>query len=157
MFHYRVLICLIQIEGEEASRLAKQRLEREKARRYAAADMSEDLSEGEKGENINESSSTHDESTRGRMPRIGSTDAIEAWASQHKDKKLYIVLIRYGANCSALEMILILVYLLSFIFKGVSCFGAWNRYRICPSVNWLVFVYFVICDHGRFSFILFFC
>jgi sucrose-phosphate synthase len=93
LFHYRVLICLIQIEGEEASRLAKQRLEREKARRYAAADMSEDLSEGEKGENINESSSTHDESTRGRMPRIGSTDAIEAWASQHKDKKLYIVLI----------------------------------------------------------------
>uniref|UniRef100_A0A0E0EK36 sucrose-phosphate synthase n=1 Tax=Oryza meridionalis TaxID=40149 RepID=A0A0E0EK36_9ORYZ len=82
-----------QIEGEEASRLSKQRLEREKARRYAAADMSEDLSEGEKGENINESSSTHDESTRGRMPRIGSTDAIEAWASQHKDKKLYIVLI----------------------------------------------------------------
>ncbi|XP_006659287.1 probable sucrose-phosphate synthase 4 [Oryza brachyantha] len=82
-----------QIEGEEASRLAKQRLEREKARRYAAADMSEDLSEGEKGENINESSSIHDESTRGRMPRIGSTDAIEAWASQHKDKKLYIVLI----------------------------------------------------------------
>ncbi|KAG8046989.1 hypothetical protein GUJ93_ZPchr0008g12640 [Zizania palustris] len=55
--------------------------------------MSEDLSEGEKGENINESSSVHDESTRGRMPRIGSTDAIEAWASQHKDKKLYIVLI----------------------------------------------------------------
>ncbi|KAF0900447.1 hypothetical protein E2562_031868 [Oryza meyeriana var. granulata] len=82
-----------QIEGEEASRLAKQRLELEKARRYAAADMSEDLSEGEKGENINESSSIHDESTRGRMPRIGSTDAIEAWASQHKDKKLYIVLI----------------------------------------------------------------
>nr|AAR16190.1 sucrose-phosphate synthase [Bambusa oldhamii] len=81
-----------QIEGEEASRLSKQHLEREKARRYAAADMSEDLSEGEKVENINESS-IHDESTRRRMPRIGSTDAIEAWASQHKDKKLYIVLI----------------------------------------------------------------
>ncbi|CAM0879543.1 unnamed protein product [Alopecurus aequalis] len=81
-----------QIEGEEASRSLKKNLEREKARRDAAADLSEDLSEGEKGEKINESS-VHDESTRGRMPRIGSTDAIEAWANQHKDKKLYIVLI----------------------------------------------------------------
>jgi hypothetical protein len=88
------LICVIQIEGEEASRLSKKRLEREKARRDAAADLSEDLSEGEKGENIN-GSSVHDESTRERMPRIGSTDAIEVWANQHKDKKLYIVLIRY--------------------------------------------------------------
>ncbi|OEL24273.1 putative sucrose-phosphate synthase 4 [Dichanthelium oligosanthes] len=78
-----------QIEGEEASRLSKQRLEREKARQYAGADLSEDLSEGEN----NNEPSIHDESTRARMPRIGSTDAIEAWASQHKDKKLYIVLI----------------------------------------------------------------
>nr|CAB3467717.1 unnamed protein product [Digitaria exilis] len=81
-----------QIEGEEASRLSKRRLEREKARQYAAADLSEDLSEGEKGENDHEPS-IHDENMRTRMPRIGSTDAIEAWASQHKDKKLYIVLI----------------------------------------------------------------
>ncbi|KAJ1256442.1 hypothetical protein BS78_K024000 [Paspalum vaginatum] len=81
-----------QIEGEEASRLSKQRLEREKARQYAAADLSEELSEGEKGE-INNEPSIHDESTRMLMRRIGSTDAIEAWASHHKDKKLYIVLI----------------------------------------------------------------
>ncbi|KAI4962542.1 hypothetical protein ZWY2020_029503 [Hordeum vulgare] len=77
---------------EEASCSSKKRLEREKARRDAAADLSEDLSDGEKGENINESS-IHAESTRGRMPRIGSTDAIDVWANQHKDKKLYIVLI----------------------------------------------------------------
>ncbi|WVZ93615.1 hypothetical protein U9M48_039580 [Paspalum notatum var. saurae] len=81
-----------QIEGEEASRLSQQRLEREKARQYAAADLSEDLSEGEKGE-INNEPSIHDESTRMLMRRIGSTDGIEAWASHHKDKKLYIVLI----------------------------------------------------------------
>ncbi|TKW09708.1 hypothetical protein SEVIR_6G120400v4 [Setaria viridis] len=81
-----------QIEGEEASRLSKRRLEREKARQYAAADLSEDLSEGEKGENNNDPS-IHDEITRTRMPRIGSTDAIEAWASQQKEKKMYIVLI----------------------------------------------------------------
>jgi sucrose-phosphate synthase len=88
----------VQIEGEEASRLSKRHLEREKARQYAAADLSEDLSEGEKGENINEPS-VHGDSMRARMPRIGSTDAIEAWASQHKDKKLYIVLIRYAVDC----------------------------------------------------------
>ncbi|KAF7020272.1 hypothetical protein CFC21_033390 [Triticum aestivum] len=81
-----------QIEGEEASRSSKKRLEREKARRDAAADLSEDLSDGEKGEHINESS-IHAESTRGHMPRIGSTDAIDVWANQHKDKKLYIVLV----------------------------------------------------------------
>ncbi|KAF8650568.1 hypothetical protein HU200_063944 [Digitaria exilis] len=69
-----------QIEGEEASRLSKRRLEREKARQYAAADLSEDLSEGEKGEN-NHEPSIHDENMRTRMPRIGS------------NKKLYIVLI----------------------------------------------------------------
>jgi hypothetical protein len=70
-------------------------MEFEKARQYAA-DLSEDLSEGEKGETNNEPS-IHDESMRTRMPRIGSTDAIDTWANQHKDKKLYIVLIRYGA------------------------------------------------------------
>ncbi|WOK92627.1 hypothetical protein Cni_G01318 [Canna indica] len=79
-----------QIEVEEAQSMSKHRLERERARRDATADMSEDLSEGEKGETGDRSA--HD-STRGRMPRISSADAIEAWASQYKDKKLYIVLI----------------------------------------------------------------
>ncbi|KAJ0030155.1 hypothetical protein Pint_12435 [Pistacia integerrima] len=39
-----------QLEGEEAQRNAKRRLERERGRREATADMSEDLSEGEKGD-----------------------------------------------------------------------------------------------------------
>ncbi|KAH0451070.1 hypothetical protein IEQ34_021762 [Dendrobium chrysotoxum] len=81
-----------QIEGEEAQRLSKRRLERERGRRDATADMSEDLSEGEKGDTVGELSS-HGDSTRGRMPRISSIDALDAWASQLKDKKLYIVLI----------------------------------------------------------------
>ncbi|XP_072969532.1 probable sucrose-phosphate synthase 4 [Typha angustifolia] len=81
-----------QIEGEEALRVSKRRLERERGRRDATADMSEDLSEGEKGDNTGDLSA-HGDSTRGRMLRISSVDAIEAWASQHKDKKLYIVLI----------------------------------------------------------------
>lgn len=89
--------------------MSKRRLEREKARQYAAADLSEDLSEGEKGENNNDPS-IHDEITRTRMPRIGSTDAIEAWASQQKEKKMYIVLIRYGTlelMAAGLQLILI--------------------------------------------------
>lgn len=81
-----------QIEGEEVQRMSKRRLERERARRDATADMSEDLSEGEKGDIVGDLSS-HGDSTRGRMPRISSMDAIEAWASHYKEKKLYIVLI----------------------------------------------------------------
>lgn len=74
--------------------MAKRRLERERGRREAVADMSEDLSEGEKGDVVAELSS-QSESNRGRLPRISSVDAMEAWASQQKGKKLYIILIRY--------------------------------------------------------------
>ncbi|WOL17308.1 putative sucrose-phosphate synthase 1 [Canna indica] len=81
-----------QIEAEEALGISKHRLERERARRDATADMSEDLSEGEKGDITNDLS-THGDNTRGKMPRITSDEAIEAWASQYKDKKLFIVLI----------------------------------------------------------------
>lgn len=81
-----------QIEGEEAQRLSKRRLERERGRRDATADMSEDLSEGEKADLVGDLSS-HGDSTRGRIPRISSIDALDSWASQLKDKKLYIVLI----------------------------------------------------------------
>ncbi|XP_059635162.1 probable sucrose-phosphate synthase 1 [Cornus florida] len=82
-----------QLEGEEAQRMAKRRLERERGRREATADMSEDLSEGEKGDTISDISSHGGDSTRGRLPRISSVDLMEAWANQQKGKKLYIVLI----------------------------------------------------------------
>ncbi|KAM0933897.1 putative sucrose-phosphate synthase [Dioscorea sansibarensis] len=81
-----------QIESEEAQRISKRRLERERARRDATADMSEDLSEGEKGDHVADLSARGG-SMKGKMSRVSSVDAIEAWASQHKDKKLYIVLI----------------------------------------------------------------
>lgn len=83
----------MQIEGEEAQRIAKRRLERERGRKDAIADMSEDLSEGEKGDSVSDISA-HGSSTKSRLHRITSVEGIEAWASQHKDKKLYIVLIR---------------------------------------------------------------
>ncbi|KAA8522973.1 hypothetical protein F0562_009396 [Nyssa sinensis] len=81
-----------QFEGEEAQRMAKRRLERERGRREATADMSEDLSEGEKGDTVSDISA-HGESTRSRLPRVSSVDLMEAWANQQKGKKLYIVLI----------------------------------------------------------------
>ncbi|KAH7659962.1 Sucrose-phosphate synthase plant protein [Dioscorea alata] len=81
-----------QIESEEVQHMSKRRLERERGRREATADMSEDLSEGEKGDTVSDLSA-HGGSTKNRMPRISSIDAIEAWASQQKEKKLYIVLI----------------------------------------------------------------
>ncbi|KAL5547754.1 hypothetical protein UlMin_002985 [Ulmus minor] len=81
-----------QLEGEETQRKAKRRLERERGRREATADMSEDLSEGEKGDIVSDLSA-HGDSTKGRLPRINSVDAMETWASQQKGKKLYIVLI----------------------------------------------------------------
>ncbi|KAG6658643.1 probable sucrose-phosphate synthase 1 [Carya illinoinensis] len=81
-----------QHEGEEAQRMAKRRLERERGRREVAADMSEDLSEGEKGDVVSDISA-HGESNRPRLPRISSVDAMETWAAQQKGKNLYIVLV----------------------------------------------------------------
>ncbi|CAK7345352.1 unnamed protein product [Dovyalis caffra] len=81
-----------QLEGELAQRNAKRRLELERGRREAVADMSEDLSEGEKGDTVGDLSA-HGDSIRNRLPRINSVDAMEAWANQQKGKKLYIVLI----------------------------------------------------------------
>ncbi|XP_028798253.1 probable sucrose-phosphate synthase 1 [Neltuma alba] len=81
-----------QVEADEARYRARRRLEREKAHREAAADMSEDLSEGEKGDALGELPARAD-SIRGRLPRVNSIDAMENWVRQHKEKKLYIVLI----------------------------------------------------------------
>ncbi|XP_028125276.1 probable sucrose-phosphate synthase 1 isoform X2 [Camellia sinensis] len=81
-----------QLEGEEVQRMAKRRLERERGRKEATADMSEDLSEGEKGDTVSDLSA-HGDNTRGRLRRISSVETMEAWASQQKGKKLYIVLI----------------------------------------------------------------
>ncbi|XP_022133063.1 probable sucrose-phosphate synthase 1 isoform X2 [Momordica charantia] len=81
-----------QLEGEEAQRIAKRHLERERGRREVTAEMSEDLSEGERGD-VPSDLSLHGDSIRDKVPRVGSVDTMESWAIQHKDKKLYIVLI----------------------------------------------------------------
>ncbi|CAM8925547.1 hypothetical protein QQ045_023600 [Rhodiola kirilowii] len=81
-----------QLDGEEAQRKAKRRLELESGLREAVADMSEDLSEGEKGDTVGDMAA-RGESTKGRLPRISSVDMMNTWVSNQKSKKLYIVLI----------------------------------------------------------------
>ncbi|XP_061350887.1 probable sucrose-phosphate synthase [Gastrolobium bilobum] len=82
-----------QLENETAHRVNKRRLERERGRREATADMSEDLSEGEKGDPVSDVSAHGGDAGRARLPRISSADAMESWANSQKGKKLYIVLI----------------------------------------------------------------
>ena len=86
-----------QLEGEESQRMARRHMERDRGRREATADMSEDLSEGEKGDTVSDVSvHQFSDSTRGKMTRVYSVDVMENWANQIKEKKLYIVLIRHG-------------------------------------------------------------
>ncbi|KAE8735209.1 Sucrose-phosphate synthase [Hibiscus syriacus] len=80
-----------QLEVEEAQQNAKRHLERERGRKEATDDMSEDLSEGEKGEFPGDVSS-HGDSVQGRMRRIVSVDLMENLTNQLKEKKLYLVL-----------------------------------------------------------------
>ncbi|KAK5814173.1 probable sucrose-phosphate synthase 1 [Gossypium arboreum] len=81
-----------KLEVEEAQRKANRRLEHERGRREATADMSEDLSEGEKGDLVGDGSARGNRIS-GRMPRINSVDIMENLANQLKDKNFYIVLI----------------------------------------------------------------
>jgi hypothetical protein len=74
---------VMQFEKEEACRLLKRLPESEKVRADANADMSEDLFEGEKGEDAGDPSVAYGDSTAGSSPKTSSID------------KLYIVLIRY--------------------------------------------------------------
>lgn len=57
------------------------------------SDMPEDFSEGERGDTVSEIS-PKGVSTKGGMKRINSMDVLKNFASQQKEKKLYIVLIR---------------------------------------------------------------
>ncbi|XP_048538024.1 probable sucrose-phosphate synthase 2 [Triticum urartu] len=70
-----------ELEKEEACRLLKRHPETEKTRIDATADMSEDLFEGEKGEDAGDPSVAYGDSTTGVSPKTSSVD------------KLYIVLI----------------------------------------------------------------
>ncbi|KAL8094665.1 hypothetical protein AgCh_036264 [Apium graveolens] len=81
------------LDEKQTQRLSKRHMEREKGLREAVADMSEDLSEGEKGDAVSDISALSESSTRGRFSRISSVDTMEAFMNQQKGKKLYIVLV----------------------------------------------------------------
>lgn len=76
---------------EEHHRLAYRRWEREQGRRDATEDMSEDLSEGEKGDIIGELIQM--ETPKKKLQ--GQISNLEVWSDDKKEKKIYIVLVRY--------------------------------------------------------------
>lgn len=73
-------------------RLTHRKWEREQGRKDVTDDMSEDLSEGEKGDVLGEP--VKPDSPRKTFDRNFSN--VEVWSDSNKEKKLYIVLIRYN-------------------------------------------------------------
>ncbi|XP_068494762.1 probable sucrose-phosphate synthase 3 isoform X2 [Phaseolus vulgaris] len=78
-----------QLEWEETQRVANRRWEREQGRREATEDMSEDLSEGEKGDGIGEM--VQSETPKKNFQRQISN--LEVWSDDKKEKRLYVVLL----------------------------------------------------------------
>ncbi|GAV58996.1 Glycos_transf_1 domain-containing protein/S6PP domain-containing protein/Glyco_trans_4_4 domain-containing protein [Cephalotus follicularis] len=78
-----------QLDWEELQRLENRRWEREQGLRDATEDMSEDLSEGERGDGLGDMMQC--ETPRRKFQRNFSN--LEVWSDDKKEKKLYIVLI----------------------------------------------------------------
>ena len=79
------------MEWEEVQRVTSRRWEREQGLREAAEDMSEDLSEGEKGDSVVEM--VQSDTPKKKFQR--QTSNLEVWSDDKKEKKLYVVLLRY--------------------------------------------------------------
>ncbi|KAL0551514.1 hypothetical protein IC582_010603 [Cucumis melo] len=78
-----------QLEWEELQRSTNRRLERERGRMDVTEDMSEDLSEGEKGDAVSEI--VQNETPKVEFQR--TTSNLEVWSEDKKERKLYIILI----------------------------------------------------------------
>ncbi|KAE8651762.1 hypothetical protein Csa_005970 [Cucumis sativus] len=78
-----------QLEWEELQRSTNRRLERERGRMDVTEDMSEDLSEGEKGDTVSEI--VQNETPKESFQRTSSN--LEVWSEDKKERKLYIILI----------------------------------------------------------------
>lgn len=74
--------------------MATWRWEREQGLKDVTEDMSEDLSEGEKGDVSGEAISL-DSPRKKSQPNVSNLDV---WSDSNKEKKLYIVLIRYSTR-----------------------------------------------------------
>lgn len=92
-YSYKLVLKIadLQLEWEDVQRKAKWRWEREQGRRDAAEDMSEVLSEGEKGDTVGELMQSE---TACRKLQRNFSD-VQAWTDDNNEKKFYIVLIRY--------------------------------------------------------------
>lgn len=91
-----------QLEWEDVQRVAHRKWEREQGRKDVTDDMSEDLSEGEKGDVIGEPVKL--DSPRKHLDRNFSH--VEVWSDSNKEKKLYIVLIRCETIISSNKLLL---------------------------------------------------
>ncbi|XP_075516423.1 LOW QUALITY PROTEIN: putative sucrose-phosphate synthase 2 [Primulina tabacum] len=91
-----------QLEMEDLQRVANRRWELEQGRKDVTEDMSEDLSEGEKGDGLGEPITLG--SPRKKFQRNFSN--IEDWSDSNKEKKLYIVLISLHGlvRCENMEL-----------------------------------------------------
>ncbi|MFS8005466.1 putative sucrose-phosphate synthase [Helianthus anomalus] len=80
--------------GKGTQQKRKQKRELARVPKPLLADMPEELYEGEKGDTVSEiSPKGKGVSTKGGMKRINSMDVLKNFATQQKEKKLYIVLI----------------------------------------------------------------
>lgn len=77
------------MEWEDFQRIAKRKFEREQGRSDVREDMSEDMSETEKGDPLMDLG----ESPKRTYQHNASN--LEVWSDDKKEKKLYIILIRY--------------------------------------------------------------
>lgn len=76
--------------------------------------MPEEFCEGEKGDTVNEIS-PKGVSTKGGMKRINSVDVLKNFATQQKEKKLYIVLIRHAFSYLNSENLMLSVLFLAYV------------------------------------------
>ncbi|XP_020110635.1 probable sucrose-phosphate synthase 2 [Ananas comosus] len=132
-----------QLELEDVQRRAYRRWELEQGWRDATEDMSEDLSEGEKGDVVGEMVQT----PRKRFQRNFSD--LQTWSDDNKGKKLYIVLISMhglvrGENMELgrdsdtggqVKYVVELSRALS-MMPGVYRVDLFTRQITCPEVDW---------------------
>ncbi|KAI7730387.1 LOW QUALITY PROTEIN: hypothetical protein M8C21_027409, partial [Ambrosia artemisiifolia] len=80
-------------KAKELNRKGNTKRELSRVPKSLLADMPEELSEGEKRDTVSDISPKGGISTKGGMKRINSVDVLKNFATQNKERKLYIVLI----------------------------------------------------------------
>jgi hypothetical protein len=105
-----------QLELEGIQRMSARRQEQEQVRREATEDLTDDLSEGEKGNTLSEQAPV--ETSKKKFQRNFSD--LTLWSDENKEKKLYIVLIRSDTAHAVTHCHIQSFYVLN--CKSVYCF-----------------------------------